>query len=486
MASTIAIHGIAHRYCLRIPNGTTLDLQGSTLLLAPAQNAALLINDGAGTTYDRDIEVCNGVLDGNKDAQGTPESGEMACLFLWGVTQARVHHLQVRGARQYAGRFLACADSLFDDLDCKESDGDGWSFGIAARNQVVRRSRIDRVRAANCRNLAIGSLQGNPAILCVHHCQIGSISAVNCGGGIKIQDGSRESDFQDLKFVAGSNSTANSGIKVQGRAGLVVSGLRIRSITSHGVGTGTGLYTYACSDIVIDNYAGIGSGKSGSAPDCDLRGRNITIHQLSSSGAEHVAVLIAADGHVDTAIKIGVARISDVNGNAIQIAMNGGVAHIGSATITSGRHKKRRGRALRVTGRGTTGACELLKLTDPQGGQRPPLFISPDSPGFVIHSAALHGDPTDGHVRFAKGQSIVVVENRCAFRLPVSTRGAELSPEVRLDTSEVPQDAGTYAVRVRRFEEGSGFEVTRAGQLDATMLPYRIGRWSIRQPASHQ
>jgi hypothetical protein len=220
-AGTKTIQTVAHRYCLLIPDGVYLDLNGSTLKLSDSQNAAVVMNATAGTTQNTDLGVGNGVIDGNQANQTSPGAGDMPCVFFYDVMRPTVKDLRAKNVRQYAGRFLACYEGYFNNLRCDDSDGDGWSFGVngtAGENRVFR-SFIDNIYSENCTNGGYGSLQGNPALFTVVECSVGKVVGKNCGGGIKIQDSSSDSTFGQLLFESTSNGSTNSGTKIQGNAG---------------------------------------------------------------------------------------------------------------------------------------------------------------------------------------------------------------------------------------------------------------------------
>jgi hypothetical protein len=217
-AGTKTIQTVAHRYCLLIPDGVYLDLNGSTLKLSDSQNAAVVMNATAGTTQNTDLGVGNGVIDGNQANQTSPGAGDMPCVFFYDVMRPTVKDLRAKNVRQYAGRFLACYEGYFNNLRCDDSDGDGWSFGVngtAGENRVFR-SFIDNIYSENCTNGGYGSLQGNPALFTVVECSVGKVVGKNCGGGIKIQDSSSDSTFGQLLFESTSNGSTNSGTKIQG------------------------------------------------------------------------------------------------------------------------------------------------------------------------------------------------------------------------------------------------------------------------------
>ena len=268
---TKTINGTAHRYCLLLPDNVTFDLNRSTLKLAASSNAALLLNSTAGTTQNTDISVINGWLDGNQANQTAPAAGEMACIFLHDVVRARVHNLTATNVRNYAGRFLKCDYGTFTDLLCTDSDGDGWSFGTGANSQWVRYSYIDNVRAKSCLG-TYGSLVGNPVIMTLRHCNVGSVYGEHCAAGLKIQDDSQDVNIDQVVVIGQTNGSVNSGFKVQGNgAGLQPERIKVGSVNANNC-YGNGLFINDALSVEIEQYHGVtngtGAGATGSDKHC--------------------------------------------------------------------------------------------------------------------------------------------------------------------------------------------------------------------------
>ncbi|MCB0252175.1 MAG: hypothetical protein KDI55_00415, partial [Anaerolineae bacterium] len=120
-----------HRYCVEIPAGVRLDLNGATVKLDDAQNSALFMNAGAGTTQDFGTQVYGGTLDGNETNQTDGgSSSEMPLIFMYDCDHIEIRHIRAVNARDGFGRFIKDRDSTFDYLWGKRSDGYGWSFGV--------------------------------------------------------------------------------------------------------------------------------------------------------------------------------------------------------------------------------------------------------------------------------------------------------------------------------------------------------------------
>jgi hypothetical protein len=301
--STKTINGTANSYCLLLPDNVLFDLNGSTLKLAAAANAAIILNSTAGTTQNSDLGVCNGILDGNKANQTSPASGEMACIYLNNVMRPRVYDLRVKNVRNYAGRFLAIDKGYFNDLHCQDSDGDGWSFGISSSSQHVLRSFIDNIYAEGCDGSydGAGGLNGNGAVFTTQYCQVGKVITKDCGGGIKFQDESQDTDIAELKFIGKTNGSANSGVKIQGNgAGLTPTRINVGLISSYNA-YGNGLFISDVNGVSIGRYVGSSNGSGAGASGSEKNDVQLSL----SNGAGAHSVQIGAI-FVDTPAAIGV------------------------------------------------------------------------------------------------------------------------------------------------------------------------------------
>jgi hypothetical protein len=255
------------------------------------------------TTQNSDLGVCNGILDGNKANQTSPASGEMACIYLNNVMRPRVYDLRVKNVRNYAGRFLAIDKGYFNDLHCQDSDGDGWSFGISSSSQHVLRSFIDNIYAEGCDGSydGAGGLNGNGAVFTTQFCQVGKVITKDCGGGIKFQDESQDTDIAELKFIGKTNGSANSGVKIQGNgAGLTPTRINVGLISSYNA-YGNGLFISDVNGVSIGRYVGSNNGSGAGASGSEKNDVQLSL----SNGAGAHSVQIGAI-FVDTPTAIGV------------------------------------------------------------------------------------------------------------------------------------------------------------------------------------
>lgn len=303
-------------YCLEIGANTHLDLDGATLALADGQRAAALVNRFPDRGTDANIVIENGVIRGARySSPVSPRDLEYGCLILYGVRASAARNLLVIDAQQYAGRFLRCADCSFESLICKSSRGDGWSFGLSANQQVVENSSIDDVFAENCQGNEW--LAGNGAIFTVVGSRIGTVRTVNCAGGIKLQDASRDCVVRRLEFVGGSYGTANSGVKIQGNVavGLMPQRIAIDEVSATDC-FGEGLAVRFADDIAVGTYSGVGNSNGLKNRDVDLRAKSVSIGKVNSRGCHGAVVSIGAPGRY----KIEAIQASDQLGSALQVA----------------------------------------------------------------------------------------------------------------------------------------------------------------------
>lgn len=302
--STKTINSVVTYYCLEIDDNTEFDGNGCTIKLADSENASLFINADAGTSENSEITLKNFIIDGNQANQTSPSTGEMACIKLHDVDRAHVENIKVTNARDYAGRFLGCTNSYFNNLHCTDSDGDGWSFGASANSEQCVECFVDNIFAESCLGTYAG-LVGNPFIGVLQDSSIGKVIGKNSAGGIKIQDDSRNLNIQSLEFFGSTSGTGNSGVKIQGNsgAGVYPRGINVATINCRGC-WGTGLYINSIHSVVIGSYVGRNNGGGGGTGSEEY---DVDIATGTSSGPESVQIgTIYSEANGDTiAIRVG-------------------------------------------------------------------------------------------------------------------------------------------------------------------------------------
>jgi hypothetical protein len=255
-SGTVSVNSVAFSYCLLVANGTTFDLNGSTVKQANAQNSSVIALNGL-----TDAGVINGTVDSNEANQTTPATGSMAGVLIHDCTRPQIDNITAINNREYAGRFLKNTGGSYTNLSCLDSYGDGWSFGIdGGWSAHITDAFIDNIYAENCLG-TFGSLEGNPVIFTVQRCQVGKVRGSNCAAGIKIQDSSSDSFFDSLTFTGPTNGSTNSGVKIQGNAGAGIYPTRIRvnSINSRNC-FGNGLFVNDVNSVEIAQYQGYQNG----------------------------------------------------------------------------------------------------------------------------------------------------------------------------------------------------------------------------------
>jgi hypothetical protein len=273
-SGTVTVNAVAFSYCLLVANGTTFDLNGSTVKQANAQNSSVIALNGS-----TDTKVINGTVDSNEANQTTPATGSMAGVLIHNCIRPKIDNITAINNREYAGRFLKNTGGSYTNLSCLGSDGDAWSFGIdGGWSAQVTDAFIDNIYAENCLG-TFGSSQGNPAIFTVQRCQVGKVRGSNCAAGIKIQDSSADSFFDSLTFTGPTNGSTNSGVKVQGNvgAGIYPTRIRINSINSRNC-FGNGLFVNAVDSLEIGQYHGFENGAGVGATGSDQYDIDINVN----------------------------------------------------------------------------------------------------------------------------------------------------------------------------------------------------------------
>jgi hypothetical protein len=484
-AGTKTVSGVANRYALSIPSGVTLDLNGATLKLASASNAAIIINANAGTSTDSDISVLNGILDGNRANQTTPATGEMACIYLEGVTRPVVEHLTVNNARQYAGRFLSIDSGRFNWLSCSGSDGDCWSFGISGATpgtETVRDSQIDNVEAtAALGTYTGGSLQGNGVIFTTERTQVGKVRATNCAGGIKIQDYSKDSSFDSLTFIGPTNGSANSGVKVQGNSGasLYPEGITINSITCRDA-VGPGLYLYYLKSLRIGSYKSYNCGTASTTADVFVPGPNsiarLHIDRIFSESPKFYGMSIG--GAVDY-YTIGSIHVHNTPSRAVQIgaASYGVIGEIiasddqGSPTLTQ---------ALNVTDSGAKGKALVVKTNLAHSTSQ--LRIGLPAAGYDYEVVSYQGgsNALEGVVTLSNGATSTSVSCDSVWRNYVGGTADYIHPIIQVQPFNSSAMAlGAMRVTVTDGSSGTGFSIKHASAGASDKVYWKILGWRV-------
>ena len=474
------LHGgstVTH-FCIDVPSGTQIDLGGATLKLADGANAALLVNRSA-PHQDQDIGIFNGYLDGNRTNQSALYTGNTPCIYLYNVLRPRVEDIVVTDARDFAGRFLSISDGLFRRLSVSRSDGDGWSFGTTPGNEVSR-STIDQIYAESCR-ATVGDHQGNGAIFTVLRSHIGRVETRDCSGGIKIQNTSADSRFEELIFSGPLNGTLNSGVKVQGAGpGLRPTRIHIEKVVSVDA-YDAGLFVYDAEDISIGSYSGLRSGaRSGS--DVHLKGplagspTGVHIGRITSEGSRAYGVLLS--GHL--VYHIGSVHVSHCASRALQISTTGSLGNIDSIEAIDTRIAPLLTEALAVTDADAKGTCQLVRTNLPHTRDNHRVAIVPGARLYRVNAVLAGNDPATGVVVLGPTTSAHVANSNISRRF-VGRDNAYLEPLISLTPLSLePTCLGPIDVTVDPHTVSNGFTLRKRTEGSRCSYYWKIEGWLVR------
>ncbi len=335
------------RYCLAIGSGTTFNLEGATLRLAAGQNAAILINQDPnfGGAGDSNITIENGTFDSDQADQTAPASGSMPGVFLSNCTGAATTALTFNNVRDLAMYWQDVSNSTANQLLSTYSDGDGFFFGFYSPTSPydgrVYNSTIGTIEADNCQQglYTAGSFtrEGNPVLMNAVDCTFGTIVANNCGGGVKVTDGSYGDSIGEVIFngATGSARTAtnwtnNSGLKIQGNGvGYDPQNITVGVVDSSNC-YGSGLYIQYAENDSVATYNGTSNGQSGVNPDVWLgTSSGISLGQVNSTDAGQEGVMVQPTANLFTITRANVANPSQLTPTQPAVEVEGTNGTIG-------------------------------------------------------------------------------------------------------------------------------------------------------------
>ena len=489
--------GTANSYCLLVPNNVIVDLNGSTVKLANSANASIFMNSTAGTTQNTDVELLNGILDGNYLNQTSAASGEMACVYLYNVLRPKVKNIYAKNARQYFGRFLACDTGVFDDLRGITSYGDGWSFGTSANSQAVIRSLIDNVYSEGCLGTYSGNV-GNGIIGVYQYCNVGKLTQKDCAGGLKIQDASQDSNFGELICIGKTNGSVNSGVKVEGSSGasLYPTRISIGSITSQNC-YGKGLWVNAINSVSIGQYTGnsngSGSGASGSDQNdaqVDLsngNGPNVCSIGRVTSDTPTARGLLVTCGSVAARFDSGSVYVMSPTGPAVQLAADSNqrlhIDRISAVDNGSGMTY-----ALQVSG-GVKGRVASVETNVTHSISQSRVTVPSANYDFTVDSIRLGStDVSEGVVQLGNGATTTAVTCGHIWRDYVGGTSDYFHPIINVTawTSSAGTLMGTSAIRatVTDGSSGTGFTLNHPSAGAADYVFWKVLGWKVTSNAA--
>lgn len=290
-AGTKTMEGQSARYCLSIPSGGGFDGNGCTVKIADASNASAFVS-GTDAVASAGVTLKNTKFDLNGANQSLPTYGPGGAAFYFvNFSFADIHHIQATDALDYFCRCIKGTDSAFHHLHGVGSTGLGWVFGIAGGDEI-QRSTFGNITGIDVDGSLGSPLEGaNPIIWTTVNCCGSNFYAKDCAGGFKIQDSSHDCTFSVFRFD-GDQTSANSGLKIQGGTGHPYN-----IVCSDVVATlcgGGGLYLWgSLLNVIVDGYVGYRNGAIEGNPDIAVGGgiiqaqvNNYTILEAGGAGVQ--------------------------------------------------------------------------------------------------------------------------------------------------------------------------------------------------------
>jgi hypothetical protein len=476
------IKSLPYRYCLGVPAEVHLYGNGATIKLADAQNASIVAIRGNGSG------VFNIVLDGNRDHQTSPPTGEMANVIAYDVERITLEGLTAKNVRQFAGRFLNCRQSRFVSLGCEDSYGDGWRIGTSGDIALeVFDSFVDDVNAQNCEG-AFDRLEGNGCVLTTVRCEIGRISTKNCSGGLKLQNTSVDNRIGLLTFDGGDQTIAgpNSGVKIQGSAGFRPNRNFIQSIVSRNA-YGNGLFVREVEDLQIVEYLGVSNGSGTAATGSARNDVDITVPKSIANASVRIAriaverpnavgVRLQGDGRIE----IESIQVINPTGRAVHDASAGELS-IGGISAIDGQASPTMTHAFQSTG-SSKGRIETIDTS--LNPEKHPVSLAAGQYGLEIGRIGVGDrDDTSGVIKLARGRSDTSVAcglwcdyvgGACDYFRPV----IHLRP---MDQSVSPNDL-SYLVADGRDETGFVImhpHVHECPETEPPRIAWNVAGWRV-------
>lgn len=256
-----------HNAALYISSDTSLDLNGSTIILSEDQNCTVIGRLGLrvvdGDPPLSNISVVNGTVVGSGHYQSQIYLGWAPTIDLFDCDNLVLGDLVINDAYQHAiysrGNYCQLYDVVVNGSvgSGLHLSGDSWTIGD--------------VDVFDVRNFAIDVANGNPFIVALTNSTIGFVKCFNFGFGVKFQNGCENLQVRSVVAVAGPNNFANGQtdvsdflVKIQGFQDpvqpLINRNIQIDSIIAQG-GPFSGLYIFFSEDVRIGSYRGINNGQ---------------------------------------------------------------------------------------------------------------------------------------------------------------------------------------------------------------------------------
>ena len=445
---------------LLVRSNTMIDLNGSTLKLANAQNCSLIATEHFLDKMARTegISIQNGVIDGNSTNQSgdvTSTLGFLPTFYFTNSDRTRITNITIKNAYMY-GVYASGNDGFVEGLKITDAlgggihvDGQRWWF--------------DRIFVHNVKYFEDINTQGNPFIVNITDSQIGRIYCENYGFGVKFQDGCQNVQVDSITAVGGINNWSKGDflVKIQGKKEKRNRNIKVNRIISREGGK-AGLYIIYSDDVSIGDYIGNNNGKSCSTDfkNCAdvliIDSSGIKFHSLNSQNGQYAGLWLHDNSgnvrienlSIDTENAkylhpvIHTAGILTVD-NLLIIANNWSRQIIYSQTIPEVPEKA-----------GSIIVNHLFAdiAMNAFYGDKIPLFTASS---MIINNLSFNTYPFSGFVRLDNNATSTYVDNRSVFRDGLKS-GAEMSVTPVAASS---LDFTKLSATPRDFRSGGGFDI---------------------------
>jgi hypothetical protein len=289
-------------YCLQVPSGTRVEMNGSTLKLASG-DAVVLCNSSTAAISDTDIEIIDGVVDANNVAF----TSATATNF-YGITGGTID-LKVKNSTRGGVVMLACVGLSIPTIEAIDCDGVSITLGTTPTGLHCSDLDIGTLKCTRAGFVSSPNQVGNSFLLSVQRSQIEKLWAVDCDAAIKIEYKTQDTQIGVVIVDGGgvAGNSYNSGLKIQGvDASSVCQRITIGAVIAKDC-QGSGLYTVWAEDIEIGRYIGQGNAQASQDTDIVLAGKiHIGSAVSNASGIGGVSVSNASNnlyaGRISVAI----------------------------------------------------------------------------------------------------------------------------------------------------------------------------------------
>lgn len=314
---------------IEVPSGASIDFGGARLC---AREPVVLISNMQTAGVGDRITVTNLVVDGT----GT----HAAPAAFMGCRNSTFGGLRFINTTENAALFAALADCSLDQLSAENIVGNAITLGGNTAYQLVR-CRIGDLFVRDVRGLGTVHQPGNPFLVGARDSSFGSLTARNCGGGIKFTANCTRLTVGSTDFDGNPDDGATrmpldrggSGTKVQGGDDEPAIDIRIDRIVSRHC-QGQGLYIRNVRNLTIGSYVGTDNGALALSPDIDCdRFDRISIGSVVSENAGQLPIQIGRLAGTLRARTVHIVKTRPFNGRFDGIVALGGTTQFDSTAI---------------------------------------------------------------------------------------------------------------------------------------------------------